>query len=252
MSNPRHDNGFDFWLYPTKLKKPDSLIVILHGHGSNAAIYESAAELLQRSVPGADVIALQAPVPFGQGFTWFDYEGLKHGNKKVWLSQIFNHLQIADKVNSFTMAQLQKRGLTPDDLALIGNSLGGITALQAGFHSKNPPAAVVSQSGAVLPFTKVKARPEILLLMGDKDEIFHVEPPRQTGLKKIFAPLAKRLGLHHRESLRRLKAKGVSFTEKLYPGGTHSLPWGSWQDSADFVAGALRAKKSPAGPVRKQ
>lgn len=247
LPNWHREDGFEFALLPAKSGTAKALIVVMHGHGSNPANWQAAAEQLHEQIPDADIINLQGPVKLAntspQGYTWNAYQGSKKAVAKECLSVVFNNLPVVDKLNSFLDAQLAKRGLSDENLGLLGSSMGGITALQTALARARPVAAVVSHSGALLPFTKVKSQPDILLIMGGKDDVFFRPKPR--GLRRVFNALAKPLRLQHRDTVRRLRRLRLSFCQRFYPALGHDHTEESVREAGSFLNNALRRKFKP-------
>ncbi|MBI1215397.1 MAG: hypothetical protein GC185_06235 [Alphaproteobacteria bacterium] len=259
MTRPANWNtkdGFDYALFPAKTEKPDSLVIYMHGIGDNAENFESGARVIQEKIPGAAVIALQAPIeikhpdlPPGQkGYSWFPYGGPVMPQVKTWLSHVFNRVPVVKKVENFAHARLEELGLKEDRLAYVGNSMGAIVALQAGLSPRKPVAAVVSRGGTVPPFTKARNKStKVLLQMGEWDEIFNDGPPARAKkpLKRIFNNLADRFSLRHERSVERLKKKRVPMEDKIYEGQGHMLDAAALADGADFIGKALGQKHKP-------
>ncbi|TAL40003.1 MAG: hypothetical protein EPN97_01425 [Alphaproteobacteria bacterium] len=247
--NWHNEDGFEFALYPAKSGKAKSLVIVLHGHGSNTQNWDVHARQLQDEMPDCDIINLQGPRrlpdnPDGsEGYTWTAYQGSVFSVFKQSLRLVFNHLPVVDKLDSFIDKQLAKRGLTEDDLGLFGNSMGGIVVLQTALNRRKPVAGVVSHSSALLPFTKVKSKPDILLIMGQKDEVFHKPEAKPKGLKKIFNAIARRFSVQHNHTLRRLRKRHINFTEKLFPDLTHAVTQDSIHEGAQFLVKALKRRK---------
>jgi predicted esterase len=254
-ANWHQENGFDYALYPAKTEKPESLIICLHGFGSIARISDNYLKAVQDKIPGADIINLQAPleirhaqIPEGQkGYTWFPLGGAIMPQVKMVLSQVFNRLAIAKKVEAFAHAELAKRGLTEGNLAYIGNSMGAIVALEAGLSGKNPVAAIVARGGTVLPFTRIKNKSGVFLQVGELDKMFNTPPGSQKKkfLKRAVARATRRLSLKHARAVQRLQNKEVPLSEKIYPGQGHMLDQTAWKDGVEFIAKALSQPKPP-------
>jgi phospholipase/carboxylesterase len=250
-SNWHKEDGFEFALFPAKSGKAKNLVLVLHGHGSNTANWAEHAKQMHDEMPDADILTLQGPIrmpkgPDGvQNYTWTAYEGpiLKQAAQSLKL--VFNHLPVVDKLNSFIDKQLAKRGLTPDELGLVGSSMGGIVVLQTALSRRKAVGGVVSHSGALLPFTKVKSKPDILLIMGGKDEIFSKPEVKAKGLKRAFAEVKKRLSIQHKDTLKRFRRRGVQITEIFYPGMGHEVTPESIKAGDEFLLKALEKKKKP-------
>jgi len=253
--NWQKENGFEFDLFPAKSEKPTSLVIYMHGVGDNARGFAHYAAAIQDKIPGADVIALQAPIRFEdpdipageEGYTWFPYGGKVMPQVKTWLAHIFNRLPVAGKVEAFARAQLEKRGLDNSALAFAGHSMGAIVALETGLSAKKAIAAVASLGGTVAPFTKVKSKPDVFLQMGGWDDVFNEDAPRlpKAMLKRAFVKAADKLSLRHGRAVERLQKKGVPFTEKIYEGQGHMLDRDAFADTADFIAAALAKRRAP-------
>lgn len=246
-----HEDGFDFALFAAKNGTAKQLVIVLHGHGSNAKNWEANALQMQREMPDADIITVQGPVklPLGpdgvQGYTWTAYQGPVVRQAKETLTLVFNHLPVVDKLNVFIDNQLKKRGLADDKLGLVGSSMGSITALQTALSRKKPIAGIVSHSGALLPFTKVKSKPDILLIMGEKDEVFHKPQTRRKGVKRLFNKLARHFSVQHRETLRRFRNRKLPVTEKIYPEMKHETTPESISEGNRFLLKAFDKKPKP-------
>ncbi len=248
-SNWHHEDGFEFALFPAKNGKAKQLVVVLHGHGSNAKNWEEHAKQMQTDMPDADVITVQGPVklPLGpdgvQGYSWTSYQGPMVRQVKETLTLVFNRLPVADKLNRFLDNQLKKRGLDDDHLGLVGSSMGSIAALQTALSRKKAIAGLVSHSGALLPFTKVRSKPDILLIMGGKDEVFSKpQPASKKGMKRAFNKLAHHFSVQHPETLRRLRKKHIPFTEKFYPDMKHETTPDSIAAGNTFLISCFKNK----------
>ncbi len=212
----KNSNGFEYALFPAATGKPKYLVIYMHGVGGNADNLDDTAKEIQKRLPDADVISLQAPTELKgleamtgeKGYTWFPYDGALAPQVKTWLKHIFNRLTIADKVEAFAKAELDKRGLKEENLAYFGISMGAIVALQATLSGKSEVAAVVSSGGTVPPFTTVKTKPKIFLQMGEFDDLFHVPPHKNKGLlSKSFARVADKFGIQHEHAVKRLQKR---------------------------------------------
>lgn len=249
-SSWHEEDGFSYRLFPAKTEKPDCLIFYLHGLNNVPELPDSYIQEIHAQIPGADVIALQAPIkirksnsfPDPKGYSWFPLAMSVKSEVKHWLSHIFKRMAIAGKVESFAKGQLEKRGLTENKLAYYGHSMGGIVALQAGLSGDKPVAAIVSLGGSVVPLTKVKNNSKVFLQMGEKDEIFNQPPvpvPEKGFLQRIFAQASENMSLRHERSIGRLKDK-VPLTEKMYPGQGHTHNDAMWKDGVEFIARAFK------------
>ncbi|MBI3441411.1 MAG: dienelactone hydrolase family protein [Proteobacteria bacterium] len=258
----QNEDGFYFHSFPSLSGNTKSLIIIFHGNNSHPDGYRKWAEKAQQDNPDADVLVIRGPVASHASqqekatyrvpevddlYTWYDID--KHPGRQVGLllRQAFNRMTVIGKLNKLINHQLAKRQLQDKDLALMGFSMGGVVALQVAYSRKGECAAVVCHSGAVLPFTRVKKKPDTLMVVGDKDEVFFLPEKklhqRTSPIIKAFNRLGIRVNLHHNQSVKRLKKAGIPVSEKVFGGQTHSITDSSWQEATAFVAKKLKLKK---------
>lgn len=255
------DDGFNYRLFPSKTGKPGSLIVYLHGaNGDTQQLTPAFLKELQDKIPGADVIAVEAPIkvikskrfPDPKGYIWFPYGGTIISQLETWFTHIFKKLTVAEQLDQFVHHELKKRGLTEDNLAYYGYSMGGITALQTGLRAEHAPAAIVSRGGSVVPFTRAKNKPPVFLQIGSEDGTYGgtastpVPLPKKGGLKTAFAIAAEIFSLKHYRGVQRLQLQHVPVTQKVYAGQGHEQDPGAWKEAVDFMAKALAHPKPAA------
>src|SRR4029078_12711153 len=86
----------------------------------------------------------------------------------------------APVLDQFLDAELARRKLPPQALALVGFSQGHMMALHVGLRRATAPAAIVGYSGVfTLPdgaepkavAGEIKSRPPVLLIHGDQDDL---------------------------------------------------------------------------------
>ena len=152
------------------------LVVFLHGYGADGndliGIGEQWAELL----PDAAFASPHAPEPCGgapMGRQWFGLTFRDPGER--WRGVV----QARPALDDFLDAELARHGLTEDKLALVGFSQGTMMALHAGLRRRMSPAAIVGYSGTLVGEEHLKAeataRPPVLLVHGDQDQVIPVQ-----------------------------------------------------------------------------
>jgi phospholipase/carboxylesterase len=156
---------------PAKGGKPDSLVVLLHGYGSNGEDLIGLAPYWRRLLPGTMFIAPDAPEPVAgvpNGRQWFDLGAM---TPNLLASGVRN---AARSVDAFLNREIERHGFGMERIALVGFSQGTMMALHVGFRSSVAPAALVGFSGALTaPETlkaELKAKPPVLLIHGDSDD----------------------------------------------------------------------------------
>jgi phospholipase/carboxylesterase len=156
---------------PARGGKPDSLVVLLHGYGSNGADLISLAPYWAKALPGAAFVSPNAIEPVPQapgGFQWFPISQL---DPQLMEAGARNAAQSVDR---FLDRELERYGLDQSRLALVGFSQGTMMALHVGLRRAAPPAAILGYSGVLVGARKLKdemkAKPPVLLIHGDQDQ----------------------------------------------------------------------------------
>ncbi len=155
---------------PARGGKPDALVILLHGYGSNGADLISLAPYWSKDLPGAAFVSPNAIEPAPQapgGYQWFP------------ISNLDPHLMeqgarmASPSVDRFIDRELEKYGLDHSRLALVGFSQGTMVALHVALRREQPPAAVLGFSGMLVGAQalqeQMRSRPPILLIHGDRD-----------------------------------------------------------------------------------
>jgi len=157
------------------------LVVFLHGYGADGNDLIDIGRQWQRWLPDAAFVSPHAPEPCGMspmGRQWFALTFRDPDER--WRG--VNHA--APALDAFLDAELARHGLTEDRLALVGFSQGTMMALHVGLRPRPAPAAIVGYSGMLVgpsgapPETmreEIRARPPVLLVHGDADEVIPVE-----------------------------------------------------------------------------
>jgi phospholipase/carboxylesterase len=155
---------------PARGGKPDALVILLHGYGSNGADLISLAPFWAKALPGAAFVAPNAIEPVPQapgGYQWFG------------IASIDPHLMeqgvrgAAPSVDSFVTRELDKHGLDASRCVLVGFSQGTMMALHVGLRREAPLAGIVGFSGMLPGAPRLKdemrSKPPVLLIHGDRD-----------------------------------------------------------------------------------
>ena len=132
---------------PARGGKPDALVILLHGYGSNGADLISLAPYWAKALPGAAFVSPNAIEPVPQapgGYQWFP------------ISNLDPHLMeqgaraAAQSVDRFIDRELEKYGLDAGRLALVGFSQGTMMALHVGLRREKQIAGVLGYSGVLV------------------------------------------------------------------------------------------------------
>ncbi len=152
------------------------LVVLCHGYGADGADLIGLGREWQHLLPAAAFVAPNAPEPCAIsafGHQWFPLSF--RDPAEYWRGV----RQTGPVLDAFLDAELQRHGLAGDALALVGFSQGTMMALHVGLRRAEAPFAIVGYSGALagpehLP-GQLRARPPILLIHGDRDDLIPIE-----------------------------------------------------------------------------
>ena len=200
-------------------KQPNSMIVLLHGYGSNGEDLFSLTPILSKKFSETVFISPNAPfsckLSGGYGYEWFDLEDRSD-------SVMFNGVQAASEIfNSFIDNELKKYNLSDNQLALIGFSQGTMVAIHSGLSRKNKCSCILGYSGSLLGnktyLDNVESKPPIFLYHGESDDVVSVESSKLAAEKLISigieVELSTEISLGHSISQRGL-SMGTEFLIK--------------------------------------
>ena len=160
---------------PPKSGTAKKLVVLFHGYGSNGRDLAGLANAWAPHFPDVAWASPDAPeqVPgYPQGYQWFpisrlDPELMEQGVRSAHAS-----------AEHFVSSELKRWGLSGGDLVLVGFSQGTMMALHTALRRETAPAGVLGYSGALAGPERLKqemtAKPPILLIHGDQDEVLPV------------------------------------------------------------------------------
>lgn len=131
---------------PESGRKPDRLVVLLHGYGSNGEDLIGLAPYWSRLMPDAIFVSPDAPFECeaGFGYQWFSL--------RQWtpMAMLGGAEAAAPILNHFLDQTLAEYGLTDNQLALVGFSQGTMMSLYAAPRRARAIAGVLGYSGALI------------------------------------------------------------------------------------------------------
>ncbi len=176
---------------PSSGKSPKSLVILLHGYGSNGEDLISLAPYWDRDVPDAVFVSPDAPFgcEIGFGFQWFSLQS--------WapLAMLAAAERTADILNKFIDEQMAEYNIPASKVALVGFSQGTMMSLFVAPRRKEPIAGVLGFSGALLGGEGLIGQPNVSrtnihLVHGEMDPVVPVgawlhatETLRQAGFE---------------------------------------------------------------------
>jgi phospholipase/carboxylesterase len=151
---------------------PRSLVILLHGYGSNGDDLISLAPYWREALPATVFVAPNAPEPCPGAPGGYQWWALDRGARSEGAARA------APILNAFIDAELARYGLDEARLALVGFSQGTMMALQVGPRRPRQLAGIVGYSGMLADEAGLAdpgtTRPPVLLVHGDADPMIPV------------------------------------------------------------------------------
>jgi len=156
-------------LLPPSGRKAKSLVVLLHGYGSNGDDLLSIAPYWSQAMPETEFLAPNGPdawEAYPSGYQWFSLAEFTPTFVRTGLDAARPHLK------EYIQEALAARDLTPQNLALVGFSQGGMVALDMMFALPGL-RGVICYSGGFYPSETPlhEPYPEVLLVHGNTDMV---------------------------------------------------------------------------------
>lgn len=198
-----------------------SIVVLLHGYGSDGRDLISLGQFWRDSFPDTMFVAPNAPEVCGgnpYGFQWFPLD-LAGGRD---LARLEGAETAAPVVTAFLHDLWAQTGLTPGQTILGGFSQGAMMALYAGLRLPEPLLGIIACSGLIVSpeklRTEIVSKPPVLLIHGDIDDVVPA--------------------MGSQAALPTLLDLGVETQLHISPGTGHSIA----QDGLDAATAFLRAR----------
>jgi phospholipase/carboxylesterase len=205
---------------PIAAVAPTSLVILLHGYGSNGDDLISLAPYWRDALPATAFVAPNAPEPCPGapgGFQWWALASADRGGRASGVARA------APVLDAFIDAELARYGLTEAQLALVGFSQGTMMALHVGPRRPRTLAGIVGYSGMLADEASLgdlpTPRPPILLIHGDADPMIPI-----AAFHQAKAALAR---------------DGFAVESHISPGLGHSIDLPGLQLGGRFLADAL-------------
>lgn len=179
-------------LAPLSNSKPDALVVLIHGYGSNGDDLISLAAMIQPALPGAAFVAPNAPSQMpgmAAAHQWWPIDTFSMAERAAGAQSA------APALEAFITEELKNTGLASDRLLLVGFSQGTMMALHVGLRRSDAIAGIVGISGMLVAPERleeeIQSRPPVLLIHGTEDDIvpFGSMEQASTALAKVHVPV---------------------------------------------------------------
>jgi len=229
-----------------------SLVILLHGYGSNGDDLISLAPHWRGALPGTAFVAPNAPEPCPGapgGYQWWALTSASRNARAEGAAKA------APVLDAFIDAELARYGLAEARLALVGFSQGTMMALQVGPRRRSPLAGIVGYSGMLANEAALAdpaiTRPPILLVHGDADPMIPVAASLQAKAALAAAPTRPPVLLVHgdadpmipigafHQAKAALTRNGFAVEDHVSPGLGHSIDMAGLQLGGQFLKRVL-------------
>jgi phospholipase/carboxylesterase len=172
--------------------KPRRLVILLHGLGADGNDLIGLQQYWGRVVPDAEFISPNAPFPCDMapyGYQWFSVQD------RTPAALLAGLRAAVPSLDAFIDEELQKRGLTEADTALVGFSQGTMMSLYIGLRRAKPFAGILGYSGRLIApellASELRSRPPVLLVHGTHDPLVPFESlaDAEAALKTAGVPV---------------------------------------------------------------
>jgi phospholipase/carboxylesterase len=205
---------------PLSGQPPAQLVILLHGLGSDGNDLIGLVPYWQQLLPEAQFVAPNAPEPFDMapvGYQWFSLREFSTEER------VRGVRTAAPALDAFINQQMHKFKVSPERIALVGFSQGTMMSLFVAPRWQSPVGAVIGFSGALIDpeslEREVRARPPVLLVHGDRDDIVPVdmlEVAGRTLMENGFSVKAvRRPGLGHGIDMEGIRLAGEFLQQHL-------------------------------------
>lgn len=173
-------------ILPARSGQTRSLVVLLHGFGSNGAAMLGLGNTLSAALPDTAFLAPDAPEPTpgrSGGRRWYtipelDGSSAEEANTRLQAS--------ARQLDAFLDDQLAANGLSASALALLGFSQGAGMAYEVAPRRRDQLAGVVAVAGRMkrkhILATEARSRPPFLILTGAEDHLLTTDEATQAAI----------------------------------------------------------------------
>lgn len=198
---------------------PRSVVILLHGYGSNGDDLIGLAPYWRDALPDTVFLSPNAPQPCPGapgGFQWWSLTSFSPEARAAGVRQA------APVIDHFIDNVLAHFSLSEDRLALVGFSQGTMASLHVGPRRLQPLAGIVGYSGMLADagaLAEAPTRPPILLVHGDAD------------------PMVPVAAFHQAKDA--LGAAGFELATHVSPGLGHSIDEPGLKLGGEFLARVL-------------
>jgi phospholipase/carboxylesterase len=176
MAWEQFDNG---WRLAPIDGPATSLVVLLHGVGSNAQDLVPLADIWREALPQTAFVSLDGSEPFDGGFggrQWFSLRDVNPANRIERVAAAWPALQ------RMLDAELAHWQLGYEQLALVGFSQGSMMSLHHVATNPQGAAVVVAFSGRLASPVTTRSATPVTLIHGEDDTVIPVDETERAAI----------------------------------------------------------------------
>lgn len=213
-------------LMPVSGKPAKSVVVLLHGYGSNGDDLIGLAPFFSRTLPETAFHSPNAPHAleggFMGGYQWFGlagYDPVAMSRDPQYLAETFRALRpgtaaAAAVLDKYLDQVLAHHALEADRLALLGFSQGTMMALHVGLRREKQIGGILGYSGALTGSdhltSEIRSKPPVALVHGDADPV--IPFPAMAEAEKALASVGVKYESHRVRGLQHgIDGEGAQF-----------------------------------------
>ena len=155
---------------------PRQLVILLHGLGADGSDLIGLQQYWGRLLPDAEFVSPNAPFPCDMGPYGYQWFSVQDRTPQAVLAGVRAAAPILD---GFIDDELQKRGMSESDAALVGFSQGTMMSLYVGLRRERELAGILGYSGRLIApellAGELRSRPRTLLIHGTDDPLVPFE-----------------------------------------------------------------------------
>lgn len=181
----------DYSREPASGKKPETLVIFMHGYGSSGHLMEQyVGDLLSPLLPDARLRFSDAPVQMGfNNHSWFE---LRDVIDNPDLNAVRHAVQsrapvTAKELNDYITRVAAEDGIPEDRIVIAGFSQGGTMAFYTGLARDTEVAGVFAISGGALDWIpEINSKPPVKLVAGELEHQDYSGAPHATHVQAIL------------------------------------------------------------------
>ena len=181
----------DYSRDPESGKKPETLVVFMHGYGSSGDLMRQyVGDILGPMLPNAKLHFPDAPVQMGfNNHSWFELRDVIDRQDDIGLLRRTAQERApatAAELNDYITKIAAEAGLPENRVVIAGFSQGGTMAVYTGLSRETEVAGVFAISGGALDLAEVKSKPPVKLVAGELENQHYSGAPHAMWFQTIL------------------------------------------------------------------